>query len=124
MVQYLDDSNNILTRSSLAYNGPFTIYYFIGHFDDTDVSQYHRQPTLAGVTYVFTSSRDLCDNCGHQADERQLVTDTTPVTSMLLDYVHQNLLTDLTPPSVVPFLIQNLKWRIVTVSESGQGYQV
>jgi hypothetical protein len=71
---------------------------------------------MAGLNHVFTSSREACDNCGNQAEEGHLISGTNPVTPMLLDYVKIGELPDITPANVVPFLVKNLKWRIVPVS--------
>lgn len=73
---------------------------------------------MAGVNYVFTSSREACDNCGMQDDENLKISGTKVITPMLMDYIKIGKLQDLTPANVVPFLIQNLKWRIVDVSPS------
>jgi len=71
---------------------------------------------MAGLNHVFTSSREACDNCGNQAEEGHLISGTNPITPMLLDYVKIGELPDITPANVVPFLVKNLKWRIVPVS--------
>lgn len=109
----------MLTRfSRLALNGAFAIYWFLGDFK-TDVSDdYIIEPTMAGVNYVFASSRQACDNCGQQDDDNVLVSGTKIITPMLMDYVLKDNepLHDLTPENVVPFLVKNLKWRIVGVS--------
>lgn len=100
----------------LALNGTFTVFYFIGAFENDAPENYMFQPTLAGLSANFASSVELCDNCGQSALQRQLVSDTTVITPMLLDYIKIGILLDLSPSNVVPFLISNLKWRVVTVS--------
>ena len=45
-----------------------------------------------------------------------IVTNTVPITSMLLDYVKTGHLESLHPDHVGPFLIRALRWRIITVS--------
>lgn len=99
-----------------AFNGPFVVYYFIRKFED-DVAVYDEQLTLAGIDYVFVSSRQICNNCGIQAENESLLTDTAVITPLLLNYIG-NGLEDLTPAKVVPFLIDNLKWRVVSVSRT------
>jgi tyrosinase len=47
--------------------------------------------------------------------KRALVTDTTDITPILLDYTKVGKLPDLSAAEVVPFLKARLKWRIVTV---------
>jgi tyrosinase len=99
----------------LALNGSFTIYYFLGPFEN-EASQYMAQPTLAGLSHNFTAPVELCDNCGRQDQQALLVADTAPITPMLQDYVKLGQLQNLTPEHVRPFLVKNLKWRITTVS--------
>lgn len=105
-----------LSDFSLALNGPFAIFYFIGRFDDDDVRNYAYQPTMAGINYVFTGSREACDNCRALDDNDVEITGTKVITPMLMDYVKVGQLLDLSPEHVVPFLEDNLKWRIVDVS--------
>lgn len=100
----------------MALNGSFTIFYFIGNFNKDDAAQFGLQPTMAGINHVFTSSREACDNCGMHDDEHHLISGTKVITPMLLDYIEIGDLADLSPANVVPFLIANLKWRIVDVS--------
>jgi len=111
---YVDD---VVKR--LALNGSFTIYYFIGAIQGEPVD-YIMSPSFAGSHHIFTSSRELCDNCGRSEQQAQQVTGTTPITSMLLDYVEIGELASMRPVHVEPFLIKNLKWRVVT--GEGQRY--
>lgn len=100
----------------LALNDSFTIFYFIGNFDNDNALEYIVQPTLAGLSHNFTAPVELCDNCGYQATQGHLVSGTNVITPLLLDYVKIGVLQNTEPEHVVPFLITNLKWRIVTVS--------
>ena len=103
-------------ENRLALNGTFTIYFFIGPFDDPNAANYAFQPTLAGVTHNFASPVEACDNCGQQERQGHIVTGTLAITPILKDYVLTHELADLTPGSVEPFLVKRLKWRIVRVS--------
>jgi len=73
-------------------------------------------PTLAGLSHVFAAPVEACDNCGRHEQQAVLVSNTTPITSMLLDYMEIGELQSLHPEHVKPFLIERLKWRVVTVS--------
>ena len=73
------------------------------------------QPTLAGLSHTFAAPVEACDNCGNQEEQGHLITHTTPITPILLDYVDCQQLQSLAAEHVEPFLIKNLKWRIVTV---------
>lgn len=90
--------------------------YLIGQFDhDVPVHELKLAPTLAGFTHVFAAPVEACDNCGQQDEQAHLVTSTVPITSILLDYVETRILESMRPEHVKPFLVQNLKWRVVTV---------
>ena len=47
-----------------------------------------------------------------------LVSDTTPITPILIDYVSNGKLNSLLPVDVTPFLRTNLHWRAVGVSRT------
>lgn len=100
----------------MALNGSFTIFYIIGEVHGTSGSEWSALPGLVGVTHVFTSPTEVCDNCGKQEHQAQLVTSTSPITSLLIDYVEIGELASMEPVDVEPFLVKNLKWRIQTVS--------
>ena len=104
----------------MALNGAFTIFYFV---NDSSApipadSNYILEPTLAGITHIFAAPENLCDNCGRQDQQGTVVTNTVPITSLLLDYVKKGRLESLRPEHVKPFLIRGLKWRVVSVSLS------
>ncbi|KAK3717680.1 hypothetical protein LTR37_005747 [Vermiconidia calcicola] len=101
----------------LALNGSFTIYYFLGDPPNATVptSSYLSHPTLAAASHIFAAPVEACDNCGNQQQQSHLVTSTAPITPMLLDYVEIGHLPNLRADSVKPFLVRNLRWRVVTV---------
>ncbi|KIX96367.1 uncharacterized protein Z520_08145 [Fonsecaea multimorphosa CBS 102226] len=111
---YVDDS-----VERLALNGSFTIFYFIGTPPPVAVptSQYISYRTLGGISHIFAAPVEACDNCHMQAvNLNHLQTDTAGITSTLLDYMLTGDLADLSPENVKPFLVKNLKWRVVTAT--------
>jgi tyrosinase len=109
---YVDD---VVER--LALNTSFTILYFIGKFENTDsLVGLMMAPTFANLNHVFAAPIEACDNCEQQEGVAHLVRSTNPITSMLLDYVHTGELASMRPEHVRPFLVANLRWRVVTVS--------
>ena len=109
---YVDD---IIER--LALNTSFSIMYFIGGFENSDsLVGLMMAPTFAGLNHVFAAPVEACDNCGTQEGVAHMVRSTSPITSMLLDYVQAGVLGSMRPEHVHPFLVKNLKWRVVTVS--------
>ena len=101
----------------MALNGSFTIFYIIGEVAGERGSEWSQSPGFVGLTHIFTAPKEACDNCGKQEEQSQLVTSTSPITSLLLDYVEVEKLESMSPEHVKPFLIKNLKWRIQTVSQ-------
>ncbi|ETS85736.1 hypothetical protein PFICI_03761 [Pestalotiopsis fici W106-1] len=99
----------------LALNGTFTIYFFIGGVPGNDVAPAHYClcPTLAGDMHIFAAPVEACDNCGQHRDAAQLESGTVPINPILLDYKITGHLTDLSPDRVRPFLLDNLRWRVV-----------
>ncbi|KAF5562416.1 Tyrosinase [Fusarium napiforme] len=65
-----------------------------------------------GVTLTVSL---VCENCADQERQVQLITSTTPMTSLLLDYVKIRQLGSLSPEHVEQFLIEKLKWRVQTI---------
>lgn len=100
----------------LALNGSFTIFYIIGDVHGTSGAEWSTLPGFAGVTHVFASPTEVCDNCGKHEHQAHLVTSTSPITSLLIDYVEMGRLASMEAGDVEPFLIKNLKWRIQTAS--------
>lgn len=99
-------------------NGSYTIFYIIGDVDGHSGMEWSSLPGFVGVSHIFTSSTEVCENCSDQERQAQLVTSTTPMTSLLLDYAKIGQLGSLAPDDVERFLIDNLKWRVQTVSGS------
>lgn len=105
------------STTRLALNGSFTIFYIIGDAaSGGSGADWARLPGLAGVTHVFASPTEVCDNCGAQEHQAHLVTSTSPVTSLLLDYVEAGRLASMEAADVEPFLVEKLRWRVQTVS--------
>ncbi|KAF4627308.1 hypothetical protein G7Y89_g10846 [Cudoniella acicularis] len=110
------NTEELQTSRELALNGAFTIFYFIGDFDKNKPGSYDRAPTLAGSSHVFAAPVELCDNCGQQELHGVLVSNTSPVNPILLDYIEIGELESLRPEHVKPFLVKNLEWRVLTVN--------
>ena len=102
----------------MALNGAFSIFYCIRDNDEPFPANvnYTLEPSLAGITHNFAAPREVCDNCGDQESQAVTVTNTVPITSLLLDYIQAGKLESLRPEHVKPFMTRGLKWRIVTVS--------
>ncbi|MCJ1400073.1 hypothetical protein MMC11_003276 [Xylographa trunciseda] len=106
---YIDD---VVER--MAMNGSFTIFYIIGDVTGNSGQEWSELPGFFGVTHVFAAPKEACDNCGKQEEQAQLVTSTSAMTSLLLDYVESGKLNSMNHTDVEPFLVKHLKWRVQT----------
>lgn len=100
----------------LALNTSFTISYFVLASTNQNLgpaTDLVLEPTLVGVTHIFTSPTESCLNCASQAAEKLIVRNTVPFTSQLLDYVATEQLRSMEPADVLDFLEGRLRWRIV-----------
>ncbi|KAI9894687.1 MAG: hypothetical protein M1814_002043 [Vezdaea aestivalis] len=109
---YIDNKVN-----RLALNGAFTIYWFLSEddasIDQSDPRLYIINERLVGLSHVFAMPVEICDNCDAQATQALKITNTSPITAVLLDYIEVGELGSLDPEHVVDFLSKRLKWRIV-----------
>lgn len=99
----------------MAMDGTFTIFYILGDVSNDDGVPWTQLPGFIGATHVFTAASAVCGNCNSQAQNKQLVTGTTPFTSRLIENVESGRLNSMRPADVNPFLVKNLKWRAQTV---------
>ncbi|MCJ1439065.1 hypothetical protein MMC27_008456 [Xylographa pallens] len=106
---YIDD---VVER--MAMNGSFTIFYIIGDVTGHSGLEWSELPGFFGVTHVFAAPKEACDHCGKQEEQAQLVTSTSAMTSLLLDYVETGKLNSMESADVEPFLVKHLKWRVQT----------
>lgn len=104
-------------------DGTFTIYYIIGDVQGQTGQEWSTLPGFAGVSHILAAPANVCDNCASQEEQRQLVTSTTPITSLLLDYAQIGKLSNMDEDNVKEFLIKNLKWRVQTVSTNYSGVE-
>ncbi|KAF4334818.1 tyrosinase precursor (monophenol monooxygenase) [Fusarium beomiforme] len=99
----------------MALNGSYTIFYVIGDVDGESGQEWSTLPGFVGVSHIFTAPTEACENCARQQEQTHLVTSTTPITSLLLDYANAGKLGSMSPEDVEPFLVKNLKWRVQTI---------
>lgn len=102
----------------MALDGGFTINYFMGSpvvkFRDWELA-----PNKAGEAYVFAAPAVACDNCGTQKTTGHKVTNTFPVTPLLLDFKDIGKIKSLQESDVLAFLKSPsqfaLKYSVVNV---------
>ncbi|KAL0254283.1 hypothetical protein SLS55_009757 [Diplodia seriata] len=99
-----------------AIDGAFTIFYFLGLVSELNNDPdccWQVEPSLAGLSHIFSARKANCSNCESQAAEGLVLTGTSPITSTLQDNIKTGKLQSLKPDDVEPFLKKNLFWRVV-----------
>ena len=113
-----------------AYDGSFNIHFFIGDIEGANPARYMTRLNEAGFSGIFAqSARSECINCETNRDRGVLYHDVVPLTNILMDYLDdaqgsedlisgggKTTIRDLSVKEVVPFLTQNLKWKITDTS--------
>lgn len=98
----------------MAFNGAFTIFFFVGDVVGDSAAEWMSSRSYVGVAHIFAAPVQACDNCGIQAARTDRVTNTTSMTSKLLDYVQTGQLASMDPEDVRPFLKKNFRWKFQT----------
>lgn len=110
-----------------AFNGSFTLFYFVSGADNIR-KPYTQEPSLAALNHIFAAPIEACGNCAQQAEAGAIISDTEPITPILLDIVKNTpFLESIEPEHVVPFLLNNFQVRVLGVSACGdvdQGVQL
>ncbi|KAK6385189.1 hypothetical protein LTR65_009590 [Meristemomyces frigidus] len=106
---------NIVSQK-FALNGSFAVYVLMGEFEDTPLA-WPLSPALVGTHAVFAALSGMDAASDPQFRRRRdgspiQVTGTMPLTSMLLAKVEAGELPCMDPETVVPYLTDNLHWRI------------
>ncbi|KAH7232954.1 common central domain of tyrosinase-domain-containing protein [Fusarium tricinctum] len=114
--QYADDWYIDVVVERMFANGSYTIFYIIGDVQGESGEEWSSLPGFVGMSHILAAPSNVCENCARQDEQRQLVTSTTPITSLLLDYAQIGELSSMEEDDVKQFLIKNLKWRVQTVA--------
>ncbi|KAF5690448.1 tyrosinase precursor (monophenol monooxygenase) [Fusarium circinatum] len=114
--QYADDWYIDVVVERMLANGTYTIYYIIGDVQGHTGQEWSTLPGFAGLSHILAAPPSVCANCANHQKQAKLVTSTTPITSLLLDYVQIGKLSNMEEENVKKFLIDNLKWRAQTIA--------
>ncbi|KAG5799174.1 hypothetical protein H9Q69_001806 [Fusarium xylarioides] len=114
--QYADDWYIDIVVERMFANGSYSIFYIIGDVEGRSAAEWSSLPGFVGMSHILAAPKSICENCASQDETKQLVTSTTPITSLLLDYVQIGKLSNMEEDNVKRFLIDNLKWRVQTVA--------
>lgn len=100
---------NIFSQK-FALNGSYAIYVFMGDYGETS-AEWPTDPNLVGTHAVFAA---IAGNVSSDLP----ITGVVPLTTMLLEKVSEGQLSCMDPEDVVPYLTENLAWRVAMVSTS------
>ncbi len=121
----LASDNN--SENRFAFDGSFSVHLFIGHVKDDQPWRYMTKKNEAGFMGVFASPWDAeCPSCERNREKDIIVGNVVPLTAILCDYLDEvegseglirdadlKTIPNLNPEHVVPFLQENLQWRII-----------
>ena len=110
-----------------AFNGSFSVHLFVGHVKDDQPERYMTKKNEAGFAGIFaTPEGSGCASCDQNREDDILVENVVPLTAILYDYLdaspnsetlirnaHIKTIPNLKPEYVVPFLTENLQWRMI-----------
>ena len=99
-----------------ALNGTFTVFFFIGDVPSSP-AEYAAAKSLAGTAHFFIAPSEVCENCYTLGQAGAKVSNSTTITPILCDYKEQKELKSLEKDDVTPFLVKNLKWRVMKAPE-------
>lgn len=107
---------NIVTNKH-ALGRTYSIYLFVGDFDDTDPCTWATSPNLAGTQAPFTTLSAASD----PSKPSLKMAGTVPLTDILVSKVKSGELASMDEDNVVDYLKDNLHWRVATVSHTFNG---
>jgi len=98
-----------------ALDGAFTIHVFLGPVEEEKVYLWPASPNHVGTFATLGQPRDTsCGKCRQDQEDHTQVTGQIPLTLALVERYLAGILPDLSEDSVVPYLTQNLHWRVST----------
>ena len=111
--KYFEYIANIRVKKN-AIDSSFFIHIFLGDFNP-DPFSWTFEPNLVGSHCVFSRKGELC-NCADDDALDAEVAGAIPLTTTLLAGIEKGCLSSLDPTEVDAYLVDNLHWRVSTVS--------
>ena len=117
--KYLEWLTNIKAEKH-TLEGDYTVHIFLGPADDEpNVALWPVAPTHVGTFSPFGQSRDTsCAKCQVEQTAHTEITGQIPLTLALVERYLAGIIEDLTENSVIPYLTENLHWRVAKVGFS------
>lgn len=119
-------------NSRFAFNGSFNIHLFIGYIKDDQTERFITKKNEVGFSSIFATTKNTpCANCVSQREAGIVYEDVIPISHSLYAYLKSNgapetdgplmtlrTLESFEPEHVVPFLKQNMAWRLTDTAST------
>lgn len=100
-----------------ALGGNYSVNVFLGPVQEDQIVLWPLSPHYVGTFSPFGQDADTqCPKCKEDQAERVQITGQIPLTLALMERYLAEILPDIRPETVVPYLQKNLHWRVVLVS--------
>jgi tyrosinase len=114
--EYLEWLVNISAERHAA-SGNYSVHVFLDAVEEDNVALWPMSPHHVGSFAPFgQASNTICGNCKGQQESRLEITSQIPLTIALVERYLAQLIPDLSKETVVPYLTENLHWRVEIVS--------
>ncbi|KAL9100136.1 MAG: hypothetical protein Q9163_004452 [Psora crenata] len=111
--KYLEWLTNIKAEKH-TLDGAYTVHVFLGPPQEESTSLWPSAPTHVGTFAPLGQSSDTeCGKCQDDQRDHTQVTGQIPLTIALIERYLAGIIDDLSEESVVPYLTENLHWRVV-----------
>lgn len=102
-----------------ALGGTYSVTVFLGPVEEEAVVLWPLSPYYVGSFYPFGQDTDSgCAKCQDDQRDGLQITGQIPLTLALMERYLAGLLEDISVESVVPYLTENLHWRLESVSRA------
>lgn len=114
--KYLEWLVNIKAEKH-ALGGKYSVHIFLGPVEDDNISLWPISPNHVGTFFPFGQTPETqCHKCRDNQRDRMQITDQIPLTSALMERYLAQIIPDIAPNTVIPYLTENLHWRVEVVS--------
>ena len=114
--KYLEWITNLKVQKH-ALDGTFFVHVFLGDFNRENPLAWRSDPNLVGTFSVLGELVGTgCKKCKKDREDQLQITGQVPLTLALAERYLAGQIDNLTPEKVVPYLQENLHWRVAAVS--------
>ena len=111
--KYLEWLTNIRAEKH-TLDGAYTVHVFLGPAEEQNTALWPSAPTHVGTFAPLGQASDTgCSKCQADQRDRTKVTGQVPLTIALIERYLAGIIDDLSEQSVIPYLKENLHWRVV-----------